>query len=154
MKREPEALSLLLVQFHDFSKSRKISWCRRFQNKMIHNIIQKKIPLICSKNFRFPSDYISIIDFYVSTVRLRHPDRKVLFDSFVKRKLRLPMSRGHVLFLEFFRTYSIKKMCYVHKNDYSRLLLLVQLRHFQNFLTWKVWSFLISCQSCPYIWIT
>ena len=67
----------------------------------------KKIPLICSK-FRF-SDYISIIDFYVSTVRIRLPDRKVLFDSFVKRKLRLPMSKGHVLFLEFFRIYSIKK---------------------------------------------
>merc|ERR1712008_548839 len=74
-----------------------------------HN--SKKIPLICSK-FRF-SDYISI-DFYVSTVRIRLPDRKVLFDSFVKRKLRLPMSRCHVFFLEFFRIYSIKK-CYVHK---------------------------------------
>merc|ERR1712083_814929 len=68
------------------------------QNDPPHN--SKKIPLICSK-FRF-SDYISIIDFYVSTVRIRLPDRKVLFDSFVKRKLRLPMSRGHVLFLEFF----------------------------------------------------
>ena len=75
------------------------------QNDPPHN--SKKIPLICSK-FRF-SDYISIIDFYVSTVRIRLPDRKVLFDSFVKRKLRLPMSRGHVLFLEFFRIYSIKK---------------------------------------------
>ena len=91
----------------------------------------KKIPLIYSK-FRF-SDYISIIltgcpplglikprgghpsKIHVSTVRIRLPDRKVLFDSFVKRKLRLPMSRGHVLFLEFFRIYSIKKMCYVHK---------------------------------------
>merc|ERR1711971_1168020 len=68
------------------------------QNDPPHN--SKKIPF---------SDYISIIDFYVSTVRIRLPDRKVLFDSFVKRKLRLPMSRGHVLFLEFFRIYSIKK---------------------------------------------
>ena len=67
----------------------------------------KKIPLICSK-FRF-SDYISISKIHVSTVRIPLPDRKVLFDSFVKRKLRLPMSRGHVLFLEFFRIYSIKK---------------------------------------------
>ena len=85
----------------------------------------KKIPLICSK-FRF-SDYISIIlsgcpplglikprgghpsKIHVSTVCIQLPDRKVLFDSFVKRKLRLPMSRGHVLFLEFFRIYSIKK---------------------------------------------
>merc|ERR1712129_528210 len=75
-----------------------------------HN--SKKNPLICSK-FRF-SDYISSIDFYVSTVRIRLLDRKVLFDSSVKRKLRLPMSRCHVLFLEFFRIYSIKKMCYVH----------------------------------------
>ena len=79
----------------------------------------KKIPLICSK-FRF-SDYISISKIHVSTVRIPLPDRKVLFDSFVKRKLRLPMSRGHVLFLEFFRIYSIKKMCYVHKIYYSRL---------------------------------
>ena len=87
----------------------------------------KKIPLICSK-FRF-SDYISIIlsgcpplglikprgghpsKIHVSTVRIRLPDRKVLFDSFVKRKLRLPMSKGRVLFLEFFRIYSIKKKC-------------------------------------------
>ena len=67
----------------------------------------KKIPLICSK-FRF-SDYISISKIHVSTVRIPLPDRKVLFDSFVKRKLRLPMSRGHFLFLEFFRIYSIKK---------------------------------------------
>ena len=85
----------------------------------------KKIPLICSK-FRF-SDYISIIlsgcpplglikprgghpsKIHVSTVCIQLPDRKVLFDSFVKRKLRLPMSKGRVLFLEFFRIYSIKK---------------------------------------------
>ena len=99
----------------------------------------KKIPLIFSK-FRFQfSDYITIIlagcppmglsksrgghpsKIHVSTVRIQLPDRKVLFDSFVKRKLRLPMSRGHVLFLEFFRIYSIKKMCYVHKIYYSRL---------------------------------
>ena len=76
-----------------------------------HN--SKKIPLICSK-FRF-SDYISIIDFYVSTVRIRLPDRKVLFDRFVKRKLRLLMPRGHVFFLEFFRIYSIKKVLSSHK---------------------------------------
>ena len=63
----------------------------------------KKIPLICSK-FRFPfSDYISIIlsgcpplglikprgghPSKIHTVRIRLLDRKVLFDSFVKRKL-------------------------------------------------------------------
>ena len=92
----------------------------------------KKIPLICSK-FRF-SDYISIVltgcpplglfkprgghpsKIHVSTVRIRLPDRKVLFDSFVKRKLRLPMSRGHVLFLEFFRIYSIKNVLCSQKN--------------------------------------
>ena len=84
----------------------------------------KRIPLI--SKFRF-SDYISIIlvgcpplglikprgghpsKIHVSTVRIQLPDRKVLFDSFVKRKLRLPMSKGRVLFLEFFRIYSIKK---------------------------------------------
>ena len=118
----------------------------------------KKIPLICSK-FRF-SDYISIIlsgcpplglikprgghpsKIHVSTVCIRLPDRKVLFDSFVKRKLRLPMSRGHVLFLEFFRIYSIKKMCYVHKFTTLVSVLLVLLRHiFQTFES-TVWTLL------------
>ena len=126
----------------------------------------KKIPLICSK-FRF-SDYISIIlsgcpplglikprgghpsKIHVSTVCIRLTDRKVLFDSFVKRKLRLPMSRGHVLFLEFFRIYSIKKMCYVHKIYYSRLCFTGAVTtYFPNLR--KVWS---SCRSleqvhCP-----
>ena len=104
----------------------------------------KKIPLICSK-FRF-SDYISIIlsgcpplglikprgghpsKIHVSTVCIRLPDRKVLFDSFVKRKLRLPMSRGHVLFLEFFRIYSIKKCVMFTKLTTLVSCLLVQLR--------------------------
>ena len=100
----------------------------------------KKIPLICSK-FRF-SDYISISKIHVSTVRIPLPDRKVLFDSFVKRKLRLPMSRGHVLFLEFFRIYSIKKMCYVHKFTTLVSVLLVLLRHiFQTFES-TVWTLL------------
>ena len=115
VKREPEALkpttrALVMSSFPE-------------QNDPQH--YSKKIPLISSK-FRF-SDYISITlagcpplglikprgghpsKIHVSTVRIRLPDRKVLFDSFVKRKLRLPMSRGHVLFLEFFRIYSIKK---------------------------------------------
>merc|ERR1712204_12371 len=95
VKREPEALSLPLVH----SCTRALVMSSFPEQNDPHN--SKKIPLICSK-FRF-SDYISIIDFYVSTVRIRLLDRKVLFDSFVKRKLRLPMSRCHVLFLESFR---------------------------------------------------
>ena len=58
---------------------------------------------------------------HVSTVRIQLPDRKVLFDSFVKRKLRLPMSRGHVLFLEFFRIYSIKK-CVMFTKKFTSLI--------------------------------
>ena len=117
----------------------------------------KRIPLI--SKFRF-SDYISIIlvgcpplglikprgghpsKIYVSTVRVRLPDRKVLFDSFVKRKLRLPMSRGHVLFLEFFRIYSIKKCVMFTKFTTLVSVLLVLLRHiFQTFES-TVWTLL------------
>ena len=120
----------------------------------------KKIPLICSK-FRF-SDYISIVltgcpplglfkprgghpsKIHVSTVRIRLPDRKVLFDSFVKRKLRLPMSKGRVLFLEFFRIYSIKNVLCSQRN-WLLLFTAADRKLAKSFLNSEFWIWTGGC---------
>merc|ERR1719479_190360 len=77
---------------------------------LLHHQSKKEVP-ICSFQLSLLQSICQSVDAMVSTVLIRLPNHKVLFDSFVKRKLRLPKPHGLVS-MEFSYLFN-NKMSYV-----------------------------------------